>query len=222
MVHHTFYRNKFLFILMIFILVASCSSGDDEVLIEESQVAAEETTTTTTIAPPVEETTTTTTIALPVEEECVPTDNTSYSLDTTKSVQRFLLDNGFDPGEVDGYLGEATMNAIKQFQSTVGLVADGDVGPNTIQAMRAWTGCEDITIQTTTTTVAQSTTTTTTVPATTTTTVPATTTTTVPVSLGQDVGYQGYISPTNNEFGSFLRSISEDTSFCSSANCTSS
>ena len=217
MVHNRYYRNKSVLISMIFILIASCSSGDEELLIEESQVAVEETTTTTTMAPPVEETTTTT-IASPVEEECIPTDNSSYSLDTTKSIQRFLLDNGFDPGEVDGYLGEATMNAIKQFQSTVGLVADGDVGPNTIQAMRAWTGCEDITIQTTTTTVAQSTTTTTTVPATTTTTVPATTTTTVPISSGQDVGYQGYISPTNNDFGSFLRSISEDTSFCSSAN----
>ena len=209
MVHNRYYRNKSVLISMIFLLLASCSSGDEELLIEESQVAVEETTTTTTMAPPVEETTTTT-IASPVEEECIPTDNSSYSLDTTKSIQRFLLDNGFDPGEVDGYLGEATMNAIKQFQSTVGLVADGDVGPNTIQAMRAWTGCEDITIQTTTTTVAQSTTTTTTVP--------ATTTTTVPISSGQDVGYQGYISPTNNDFGSFLRSISEDTSFCSSAN----
>ena len=208
MVHNRYYRNKSVLISMIFILIASCSSGDEELLIEESQVAVEETTTTTTMAPPVEETTTTT-IASPVEEECIPTDNSSYSLDTTKSIQRFLLDNGFDPGEVDGYLGEATMNAIKQFQSTVGLVADGDVGPNTIQAMRAWTGCEDITIQTTTTTVAQSTTTTTTVP--------ATTTTTVPISSGQDVGYQGYISPTNNQLASLLRSTSEDTSFCSSA-----
>ena len=192
MVQHRFYRNKFVLISMIFILLASCSSGDEELLIEESQVAVEETTTTTTMAPPVEETTTTT-IASPVEEECIPTDNSSYSLDTTKSIQRFLLDNGFDPGEVDGYLGEATMNAIKQFQSTVGLVADGDVGPNTIQAMRAWTGCEDITIQTTTTTVAQSTTTTTTVPATTTTTVPATTTTTVPIS---SVSYTHLTLPT--------------------------
>ena len=216
MVQNRFCRNKFVLISMIFILLASCSSGDEELLIEESQVALEETTTTTTtIAPPLEETTTTT-ITPPVEEECIPTDNSSYSLDTTKSIQRFLLDNGFDPGSVDGYLGEATMNAIKQFQSTVGLVADGDVGPNTIQAMRAWTGCEDITIQTTTTTVAQSTTTTTTTPTTTTTT-PTTTTTTVPVSSGQDVGYQGYISPTNNQLLSFLRSTSEDTSFCSSA-----
>ena len=216
MVHHRFYNNKFVLITMILLIFASCSSDEEDLVIEEAQVAVEETTTTTT-APPVEETTTTTT-APPVEEECIPKDNSSYSLDTTKDIQRFLLDNGFEPGPVDGYMGETTMNAIKQFQATVGLVSDGDVGPNTIQAMRAWTGCEDITIQTTTT-VPQSTTTTTVPQSTTTTTVPqSTTTTTVPASSGQDVGYQGYVSPTDNQFASYLRSTNEDTSFCSSAN----
>jgi len=195
--------------------MSACSNGDDEVVIQETPQPIEDTTTTTVLSQPIEDTTTTTVLSQPIEEECIPIDNSSISLDTTKDIQTFLYNNGFNPGEIDGYLGSATMDAIKQFQANVGLEADGDVGPNTLQAMRLWTGCEDITIQTTTTTVAQSTTTTTVAQSTTTTT--TTTTTTLPPTTGQDVGYQGYISPETGNLTSILRSATEGADFCSSS-----
>ncbi len=168
MLQQNFRSRNFIISLIFILFMCACSNGDDEVVIQETPQPAEDTTTTTVLSQPAEDTTTTTVLSQPVEEECIPIDNSSISLGTTKDIQTFLYNNGFNPGEIDGYLGSATMDAIKQFQANVGLEADGDVGPNTLQAMRLWTGCEDITIQTTTTTVAQSTTSTTTTSTTTT------------------------------------------------------
>ena len=215
------YSNQsFLSFVLLFFLVA-CSNGDDETVIQDTPLVTEDTTTTTSLSPVTEDTTTTTSPSPVTEEGCILIDNSSISLETAKQIQTFLYNNGFDPGPIDGYLGSATMDAIKQFQANVGLEADGDVGLNTINEMRAWTGCEDIIIQTSTTTTVASTTTTT-VASTTTTTVASTattttTTTTLPSTTGQDVGYQAYISPENGNITSILRSITEGADFCSSA-----
>lgn len=47
-------------------------------------------------------------------------------------VQKRLAELGFDPGPADGVRGRKTINAIKAFQKSKRLVADGIVGPKTI------------------------------------------------------------------------------------------
>ena len=75
-------------------------------------------------------------------DDCVGTDNTNVKLDTTLDIQRFLSDNGFNPGPIDGKSGSKTKAAIKAFQTKNGLLSDGVVGSKTKAAMRSYTGCE--------------------------------------------------------------------------------
>jgi len=65
-------------------------------------------------------------------------DNAVAPLKNLKDIQTFLNCNGFNPGPIDGLEGSRTDGAIKSFQKTVGLVADGEVGPATKQAMRSY------------------------------------------------------------------------------------
>lgn len=50
-------------------------------------------------------------------------------------VQRALKRAGFDPGSVDGKLGKKTKSAIREFQRSQGLSADGVVGQKTWSAL---------------------------------------------------------------------------------------
>ena len=61
--------------------------------------------------------------------------NAVAPLENLKEIQTFLNCNGFNPGPIDGLLGSRTTNAIISFQKTVGLTADGVVGPATKQAL---------------------------------------------------------------------------------------
>jgi 3D (Asp-Asp-Asp) domain-containing protein len=47
-------------------------------------------------------------------------------------VQKSLLEKGFYVGEIDGIFGNGTLTAIKEFQRSNGLVADGVVGKETL------------------------------------------------------------------------------------------
>ena len=51
--------------------------------------------------------------------------------DDWKNVQRRLMKLGFNPGPIDGIRGRMTTGAVKRFQESRGLVADGIVGPRT-------------------------------------------------------------------------------------------
>jgi N-acetylmuramoyl-L-alanine amidase len=53
-----------------------------------------------------------------------------------KKVQRALLAAGFNPGNADGVYGPQTAHAVRDFQSTRDLVADGEVGPATLKALK--------------------------------------------------------------------------------------
>ncbi|MCP4595647.1 peptidoglycan-binding domain-containing protein [Neptuniibacter sp.] len=54
-----------------------------------------------------------------------------------KSVQEILADLGLKPGAIDGIFGDKTELAVIRFQEDHSLYADGIVGPNTWQALRA-------------------------------------------------------------------------------------
>jgi hypothetical protein len=61
------------------------------------------------------------------------------NLYTEAGIQTALEALGFDPGEVDGIDGPNTRAAVRAFQSSAGLVADGIVGRMTRDAMaKAW------------------------------------------------------------------------------------
>lgn len=53
-----------------------------------------------------------------------------------RKVQRALIAAGFNPGKPDGVFGPQTAHAVKEFQSTKDLVADGEVGPLTLKALK--------------------------------------------------------------------------------------
>ncbi|MGH2840719.1 MAG: peptidoglycan-binding domain-containing protein, partial [Solirubrobacteraceae bacterium] len=48
-----------------------------------------------------------------------------------EDLQEALKALGFSPGKVDGIFGAATEKAVKAFQASVGIDADGIVGPIT-------------------------------------------------------------------------------------------
>ncbi len=51
------------------------------------------------------------------------------------ALQQWLQQRGFDPGAINGQFGAATEAAVRAFQTSVGLSADGQAGPNTIAAL---------------------------------------------------------------------------------------
>lgn len=55
--------------------------------------------------------------------------------DAVMRVQQALIDQGFDPGPVDGRFGPGTENAVRAFQTNHGLTADGIVGNATWSAL---------------------------------------------------------------------------------------
>lgn len=52
-----------------------------------------------------------------------------------RKVQKALLERGFDPGPIDGSYGALTRAAVLAFQSTRGIVVDGEVGEKTARAL---------------------------------------------------------------------------------------
>ena len=75
-------------------------------------------------------------------DACIPQDNSSLVINSTLDIQKFLSNNGFNPGPIDGQSGPKTKNAIISFQKENGLLADGIAGNKTKAAMRAYTGCK--------------------------------------------------------------------------------
>ncbi|MGR9410007.1 peptidoglycan-binding protein (plasmid) [Rhizobium leguminosarum] len=68
------------------------------------------------------------TLILRVQEEPVFDDHVA-------ELQIALKDHGFDPGKVDGLFGNATEAAVFSFQLSEGLLPDGEVGPETGEAL---------------------------------------------------------------------------------------
>ena len=55
--------------------------------------------------------------------------------DKVKEIQQKLKAAGFDPGSIDGEFGPHTRAAVVAFQLSLGLLPDGEVGPQTAQAL---------------------------------------------------------------------------------------
>ena len=55
--------------------------------------------------------------------------------DDVRVLQRRLNHLGFDPGREDGIFGEQTARAVRDFQTNVGIRADGIVGATTVEAL---------------------------------------------------------------------------------------
>ena len=203
-------------IILIFSLIfLSCgfdTNSENEITVElqNENVVVEESTTTSTSSTI---TTTTTTIYV-----CIPEDNLNIDFDNVKNVQNFLNRYGYNAGEEDGYLGNQTVSAIKEFQKFAGLKPDGDPGPATRNAMNNWTGCEEkapeyVASEETSSennsdsgTTAASTTTT------------STTTTTIPsdniLNSKSNYGYQPSVLLTSNQITSVFKGLEDKTSIC--------
>ena len=57
---------------------------------------------------------------------------------TIKQIQALLIYHDFDPGTPDGIMGRKTAEAVRQFQTRVGLTADGAPGELTQKALRTY------------------------------------------------------------------------------------
>ena len=200
----------------IFVLIfLSCGLGNSNVesdsIVETSfdDIAVEETTTTSSTT----SSTSTTTVYV-----CTPEDNSNIDFDNIKNIQNFLNRYGYNAGDEDGYLGNQTLLAIKEFQSFAGLKPDGDPGPATRNAMNNWTGCEEqaseyvASEETPQENISNSESTTTTSTTTT------STTTTIPsenVSNSQsEFGYQPSVLLTSNQITSVFRGLEDSTTIC--------
>lgn len=199
--------KSFFIILLVFNCGGSSVESEAEnSLLDENNIQQEVVETTISTS-----STTTSTLLTP---ECVPQDNSVFNFENISVIQNFLNRNGFNAGVEDGFIGNQTIDAIKQFQEAVGLISDGDAGPMTIEAMKLWDGCEDIdlnliTVSSTTTVLAQDTTTTT---------IPTTTTTTTIIPAKNksisDFFYQGTVSLESGNFNSYLTTNIVDSTFC--------
>ena len=203
--------HKFRYLFLI--LIISCASNADSAIdiITTSSSSSTTTTTTDNIATTTSSSTSTTVITY---DGCIPENNENIDFDNLKNVQNFLNRYGFNAGLEDGLSGNQTREAIKKFQAYVGLDIDGDLGPNTYEKMKSYTGCESrindyVSSDTTTTTIAVEDNT-----ATTTTTVPTTTTTTV-IAATNGYGFQGIVSPEDGSFINIITTLNESNSFCS-------
>ena len=128
--------------VLLFFLIFVCCSTNDNQDISLKTVDLNDQSTTSTIDDKLSTTTTTTTIittttTLPVTTTTSST--TTTSLPTTVSgieeAQILLKNLGIYTGEIDGINGSLTKKAIREFQKLAGLVVDGLLGPNTINAL---------------------------------------------------------------------------------------
>jgi membrane-bound lytic murein transglycosylase B len=64
-----------------------------------------------------------------------PTDTPNLSRADIEALQAVLTTEGFDPGKPDGILGPATRSAIRQFQASNNMIADGYPSAEVFRAM---------------------------------------------------------------------------------------
>jgi hypothetical protein len=100
------------------------SGGSRAPISTPSQTATKQTTTAATTTAPAQQ--------LPAPATTLKPGDTGTQVAV---LQRALASLGFSSGKVDGLYGSATTNAVKRFQRSVGLTADGILGPATLRAL---------------------------------------------------------------------------------------
>jgi membrane-bound lytic murein transglycosylase B len=68
------------------------------------------------------------------------TEEVALSRDTVEQMQRQLNRLGFDAGEIDGVMGSLTQAALRKFQTSAGMIADGYPDRATLCALLIDTG----------------------------------------------------------------------------------
>ncbi|WP_411817524.1 lytic murein transglycosylase [Hyphococcus sp. DH-69] len=65
-----------------------------------------------------------------------PRDDRPLTLTERKDLQQALKDRGYDPGPVDGIIGAGTKRALRTFQQSAGLPADGYASAKVLEALK--------------------------------------------------------------------------------------
>ena len=125
-------------VLLFFLVFACCSTNNNQdVSLRTVDLNDESSTTTIDDTSTTTSTSITTTTTLPVTTTTSSTTTTSLPTTVTsiEEAQILLKNLGIYTGEIDGINGSLTKKAIREFQKLAGLVVDGILGPNTINAL---------------------------------------------------------------------------------------
>ena len=125
-------------VLLFFLVFVCCSTNENqEVSLKTVDLNDESSTTTIDDTSTTTSTSITTTTTLPVTTTTSSTTTTSLPTTVTsiEEAQILLKNLGIYTGEIDGINGSLTKKAIREFQKLAGLVVDGVLGPNTINAL---------------------------------------------------------------------------------------
>ena len=112
-------------VIAVVLVFAACSSGDDEPSADDTTTTTTGATTSTTQA------TTTTTLATTTTSTVAASEATAL----VSAIQQQLQALGYFDGVTDGIYGPVTAAALTEFQTDVGITADGEYGPETYSAL---------------------------------------------------------------------------------------
>ena len=126
-------------VLLFFLVFVCCSTNDNQDISlrtvdlndESSTTTIDDTSTTTSTSI----TTTTTTLTVTTTTSSTTTTSLPTTVTSIEEAQILLKNLGIYTGEIDGINGSLTKKAIREFQKLAGLVIDGVLGPNTINAL---------------------------------------------------------------------------------------
>ena len=126
-------------VLLFFLVFVCCSTNDNQDISlrtvdlndESSTTTIDDTSTTTSTSI----TTTTTTLTVTTTTSSTTTTSLPTTVSSIEEAQILLKNLGIYTGEIDGINGSLTKKAIREFQKLAGLVIDGVLGPNTINAL---------------------------------------------------------------------------------------
>ena len=134
-----FQKNNFEKSFTFFLVFVCCSTNDNQDISlrtvdlndESSTTTIDDTSTTTSTSI----STTTTTLTVTTTTSSTTTTSLPTTVSSIEEAQILLKNLGIYTGEIDGINGSLTKKAIREFQKLAGLVIDGVLGPNTINAL---------------------------------------------------------------------------------------
>ena len=123
-------------VLLFFLVFVFCSTNNSQdISLSTVDLNDQSTTTTTSITTTTTSITTTTTLPVTTTTSSTTTTSLPTTISGIEEAQILLKNLGIYTGEIDGINGSLTKKAIREFQKLAGLVVDGVLGPNTINAL---------------------------------------------------------------------------------------